>query len=67
MNGWPHFVLTSIPGVAVKAGDFLFADLGPRLFARLRQRLWQQAALRLVGTKYTVVAIHGRADAASLM
>lgn len=49
VNGWPHLVLTSIPGIALNAGDFLFADLGPRLFMRLRQRLWQQAALRLLG------------------
>ena len=49
VNGWPHLVLTSIPGIALNAGDFLFADLGPRLFTRLRRRLWEQAALRLVG------------------
>ncbi|PHJ20605.1 histone lysine set, partial [Cystoisospora suis] len=45
LNGWPHFVLTSVPGVAIQPGDLLFCDLGAGFFRSRRRALARQLAL----------------------
>ncbi|OII73117.1 uncharacterized protein cubi_02348 [Cryptosporidium ubiquitum] len=36
IDGWPHVILTSIPGVGIKLGDELAADFGENWFSRIR-------------------------------
>ncbi|KAH8584279.1 protein with N-terminal apicomplexan-specific globular domain plus PHD domain [Cryptosporidium sp. chipmunk genotype I] len=37
VDGWPHIILTSIPGVGIKLGDELAADFGENWFSRIRR------------------------------
>ncbi|KAJ1607234.1 PHD domain-containing protein [Cryptosporidium canis] len=37
VDGWPHIILTSIPGTGIKSGDELAADFGENWFTRIRR------------------------------
>lgn len=37
IDGWPHIILTSIPGTGIKSGDELAADFGENWFSRIRR------------------------------
>lgn len=37
VDGWPHIILTSIPGTGIKLGDELAADFGENWFSRIRR------------------------------
>lgn len=45
VNGWPHLVLTSIPGVEIRAGDFLFCDFGSAFFEQRLQLLRRETRI----------------------
>ncbi|KAF7456063.1 putative histone-lysine N-methyltransferase, H3 lysine-4 specific [Cryptosporidium felis] len=37
LDGWPHIILTSIPGIGIKSGDELTADFGENWFHRIKR------------------------------
>ncbi|KAH8739331.1 protein with N-terminal apicomplexan-specific globular domain plus PHD domain [Cryptosporidium ryanae] len=36
IDGWPHIILTTIPGVGIKSGNELAADFGENWFSRIK-------------------------------
>ncbi|EUD69062.1 hypothetical protein C922_00754 [Plasmodium inui San Antonio 1] len=37
LDGWPHIILTSIPGVEIDTGEEIFADFGSEWFERVNE------------------------------
>ncbi|KFG45270.1 putative histone lysine methyltransferase, SET [Toxoplasma gondii p89] len=48
VDGWPHIVLTSIPGVAVEPGDEILADFGNAWFFKVQDASHEAIARELL-------------------
>ncbi|CEL92130.1 unnamed protein product [Vitrella brassicaformis CCMP3155] len=51
VNGWPHIVLTTIPGVGIKTGDILVADFGDAWLQRSSRAASEILVPRLVQSR----------------